>query len=827
MEHCWLAPLPIQLCPAEMRRELFLQLSCMAIALLVLYVHILDIDLGRPTKNDSGAIPFMMRAPEPPSLASPLTASLESTLPQQQDSLDHAARNEMLGLECLDSNWWKYCSGAVHRGCLYEVESLFLESWNFLKPLRTKPSSDSRSKHCRSSEAMASCHRDRIQWLPIHSKLPWIPISAQVKVVQRALHFFAVNVLIEVGSGEGELLEAFRSEDIDIWSIELSEMLHQQAQRRLEQWRNTTDSQTAAQIRLLQGDSRAILPSLVREIEKEIEKKTQDEKHLLFYLDGHYASARFDPDEREPTEYASYSPQLTELLAIASSLPAHLWEKTAILMSNVHDFTAEGDMRCVDFASHKTCSGQGSIQAILDRFCSIFPQSHALLIVDDFLLIYPVQIGLAQNPYGWYDRAQLWQDILEANEAWDKADPWDNYVAQHAEDVVAVTKENPVLIALLSIRSDTMELDALPCMDSECVIPDCDLPCVWTWDKKKIPKAHGLMAIGGTKFPAVKGQHQVYVRTTMEPLWRTHGYLAVPEGQKMIDLTYTWNLNADVVRTFFSACRTSRFGCGDLVNKEGAAAQVDVNDYLWEMEPSLPDWDKISANPMLAEYIVAHCDSGNDRIRYLVELKQHLSYQVHGRRGNCPGLDNIPIPNDKGRATKLQMIRDYKFNFPWENANDLDWVTEKLLHALMAGVLPVWLGPRNVDEFVPDHSVINVLDYKQPEDLANALIALANNRTAYEAYHAWRSKEERHPKLDYFRKFSSMYPYAECRVCKEVHKTATERQRGVPLRNRILTPDRGFVWVDTGETVRRRVHPPFSIDPRDLPPNVRSSNSAA
>ena len=60
-----------------------------------------------------------------------------------------------------------------------------------------------------------------------------------------------------------------------------------------------------------------------------------------------------------------------------------------------------------------------------------------------------------------------------------------------------------------------------------------------------------------------------------------------------------------------------------------------------------------------------------------------------------------PCAAHVGRCSKHGVLRRYPFYLAYENSNDADYVTEKVFDALESGVLPVYYGAPNVDDFVP------------------------------------------------------------------------------------------------------------------------------
>jgi len=123
------------------------------------------------------------------------------------------------------------------------------------------------------------------------------------------------------------------------------------------------------------------------------------------------------------------------------------------------------------------------------------------------------------------------------------------------------------------------------------------------------------------------------------------------------------------------------------------------------------------------------------RNSYAVELMKHIG--VHSYGGF---LRNRRLPTeDRGGATKLSVISNYKFCIGFENSIAVDYVTEKFFDPILAGTVPVYLGAPNIDMLAPgDHSFINVSDFAGPMELANFLARLDSDDAAYDHYLKWR-----------------------------------------------------------------------------------------
>jgi alpha-1,3-fucosyltransferase len=121
---------------------------------------------------------------------------------------------------------------------------------------------------------------------------------------------------------------------------------------------------------------------------------------------------------------------------------------------------------------------------------------------------------------------------------------------------------------------------------------------------------------------------------------------------------------------------------------------------------------KLKEKNKFAVWFVSHCKTYSKREDYVKQLKEFVDIDVIGLcgRNKCP----------KRHKTKcLDMLTyQYKFYLAFENSLCRDYVTEKFYNALA--------------------HYIDVRDYKSPEHLAEYLLYLDANQTAYEQYFEWR-----------------------------------------------------------------------------------------
>jgi hypothetical protein len=126
-------------------------------------------------------------------------------------------------------------------------------------------------------------------------------------------------------------------------------------------------------------------------------------------------------------------------------------------------------------------------------------------------------------------------------------------------------------------------------------------------------------------------------------------------------------------------------------------------------------------------------------------------------------------------AKKVAFMSKYKFVLALENAVEEDYVTEKIMHAVIAGAVPVYYGAPQAHDFVPGgrRSFISAMDFVSPRALLDYLLLLDANATLYAEYHEWRQHKPSQAFLD-LQAYAMNEPGPDnvlCRVCRFVHET--------------------------------------------------------
>lgn len=91
-------------------------------------------------------------------------------------------------------------------------------------------------------------------------------------------------------------------------------------------------------------------------------------------------------------------------------------------------------------------------------------------------------------------------------------------------------------------------------------------------------------------------------------------------------------------------------------------------------------------------------------------------------------------PCYRGRAeVKAQVYHQYRFAICFENIGGLKgYVTEKILDCLTSGIVPIYLGAENIEQYIPKDCYIDYREYATYQSLALKLLSIDENE--YQAY---------------------------------------------------------------------------------------------
>lgn len=72
----------------------------------------------------------------------------------------------------------------------------------------------------------------------------------------------------------------------------------------------------------------------------------------------------------------------------------------------------------------------------------------------------------------------------------------------------------------------------------------------------------------------------------------------------------------------------------------------------------------------------------------------------------------------EGLKSKFDVLSKYVFCFCYENIGEIDgYITEKIIDCFNSGTIPIYLGARNINQFIPSNTFIDVRDFKSLDEM--------------------------------------------------------------------------------------------------------------
>ncbi|XP_050363273.1 glycoprotein 3-alpha-L-fucosyltransferase A-like [Argentina anserina] len=201
----------------------------------------------------------------------------------------------------------------------------------------------------------------------------------------------------------------------------------------------------------------------------------------------------------------------------------------------------------------------------------------------------------------------------------------------------------------------------------------------------------------------------------------------------------------------------------NIVMTTSLSSDVPVGYFSWAeydiMAPILPKTEKA-----LAAAFISNCGARNFRLQALEALmKTNIKIDSYG---GCHR-------NRDGKVDKVQTLKRYKFSLAFENSNEEDYVTEKFFQSLVAGTIPVVVGPPNIEDYSPGPgSFLYIKEISDVENVAKTMKELADNPEAYNQSLRWKYEGP----SDSFKALVDMAAvHSSCRLC--IHLATKIREK--------------------------------------------------
>ncbi|CAG8582243.1 11183_t:CDS:1 [Paraglomus brasilianum] len=183
-------------------------------------------------------------------------------------------------------------------------------------------------------------------------------------------------------------------------------------------------------------------------------------------------------------------------------------------------------------------------------------------------------------------------------------------------------------------------------------------------------------------------------------------------------------------------------------------------------------------NDVLFAWMAGNCYAKNKREDYVRELMNHVKVHSYGtclHNQDTPdeilkkyGLKTGSAPAywaDNMYKVKRDILSPYKFILAFENSNCEGYVTEKVYDPFLVDAIPIYMGASDINDYVPPGSVIKVTDFENITALVEHTEMIANNKTLYESYLAWK-KDKTHK--NFCKKCRRLDESNECTFLKRV-----------------------------------------------------------
>lgn len=203
-------------------------------------------------------------------------------------------------------------------------------------------------------------------------------------------------------------------------------------------------------------------------------------------------------------------------------------------------------------------------------------------------------------------------------------------------------------------------------------------------------------------------------------------------------------------------------------------------DRSTEYHNALMNSKKSTGSKKLVFWIVSNCKTPSKRERLVSELEKYIEIDIYG---GCSHFNNSkPDPCRKSSDPNkcwTDLFSQYKFYLSFENSNCDSYISEKYFKIYYPDtifsndLIPVVRGAKKEDYLKrapSNHSFVFAGDFPTAKSLADYLVYLDRNETAYLEYLAWKNVLiEKIRQKDTKEWFKPVYLWPACELCEKLH----------------------------------------------------------
>lgn len=260
--------------------------------------------------------------------------------------------------------------------------------------------------------------------------------------------------------------------------------------------------------------------------------------------------------------------------------------------------------------------------------------------------------------------------------------------------------------------------------------PDLKDKCVLTADRSLADRADAIVFhfmvddFMPNDVPKTRSPSQRYVFLTVEapPNYRIWGRNMLHAPPNFFNWTMTYRYDSDVPWVY-----------------GGYWISPEKNKRLGFTPENLPyDERTIFENKTGAMFwLVSNCNTVSKRELAVEKLGKYIMIDKYGACAENPYKRDACV-----RASECEKdLGAMNFFFiAVENTVCKDYVTEKYFSRYHLPSIPIVMRRKTYENIIPSHSFIPMDDFESASDMANYLVALMSNKTAYLEYFKWRSE---------------------------------------------------------------------------------------
>ena len=125
-----------------------------------------------------------------------------------------------------------------------------------------------------------------------------------------------------------------------------------------------------------------------------------------------------------------------------------------------------------------------------------------------------------------------------------------------------------------------------------------------------------------------------------------------------------------------------------------------------------------------AAVISNYNNSDGFRLQFIKELNKYKKVDLYGGHG---------INITKGKESKINILKLYKFSIAMENSEGEGYISEKIIDSFLAGTIPIYYGGYNINQYINNKAFILIRGEKDLKKKIEYIKKIDNNDRLYKS----------------------------------------------------------------------------------------------